>query len=206
VIEYSTPVVSGGGGLQFLPQNAFVDYTKWLKISAKSNVKNVAGSISHTSRAGESPTLMATGRESVNQAVKSLAIARGYLEDNRLDLSCYPEFRNEEKEALSFVLTKSALRKNKVAIDEGAELRVAAGSEPNVVAGSIAGKVRSGDRVSIVCLGAASINQTVKSIIIARRYLARDAIDICFRPEFIHIKMEGEERSAIRFCILAQQI
>jgi len=177
-------------------------------------VKNVAGGISHTSRAGESPTLMATGRESVNQAVKAIAIARGYLEENKLDLSCYPEFRKEEgrererssTDAVTFVLTKSALRSSKAAIDESSELRVAQGSEPSVVAGSIAGKVRSGDRVSIVCLGAGSVHQTVKSIVIARRYLASDAIDICFRPEFIHLKMEDGERSAIRFVILAQQI
>jgi len=143
----------------------------------------------------------------VNQAVKALAIARGYLdnEKDRVDVSCYPEFRNEEKEAVSFVLTKSILRK-KPTIDEGSELRVAASSEPTVVAGSIAGKVRSGDRVSVVCLGAASVNQTIKSIIIARRYLARDAIDICFRPEFVHLNMQGEERSALRFVVLAMQI
>jgi len=196
-----------------LVPSAFGTSSKLLKVSSKSNVKTVAGGISHTSRAGESPILMATGKDSVNQAVKSIAIARGYLEENKLDLSVYPEFRDDtdtkvrsKADAVSFVLTKSALRSTKAAIDENSELRVAQNSEPSVVAGSIAGKIRSGDRVSIVCLGAGSVNQTVKSVIVARKYLAKDAIDICFRPEFIHLKMQDGERSAIRFVILAQQI
>jgi stage V sporulation protein S len=177
-----------------------------LKVSKQSNVKTVAGSISHTSRAGESPTCIATGKESVNQAVKSIAIARSYLEEDKLDISCYPEFRDEDKDAISFVLTKTALRPVKAPVDESAELRVAATSEPATVAGSIAGKIRGGDRVSIISLGPGSVNQTVKSIIVARRYLARDAIDICFRPEFVHLNMQDGERSAIRFVLLAQQI
>lgn len=55
-----------------------------LKVSAKSNPKHVAGSISHTSRSGDSPALIATGAISVNQAIKAIAIARGYLEDNKI--------------------------------------------------------------------------------------------------------------------------
>eukprot|EP00808_Paulinella_micropora_P028874 g1523.t1 len=193
--------------LDYLPATAFTQYTKPLKVSSKSNVKKVAGSIAYTSRAGESPTLMGTGKESINQAIKALAIARDYLKDNKLDINAYPEFRSEEDEAISVVLTKTALRKSGPA-DEGAgaELRVAAGSQPTEVAGSIAGKIRHGDRVAISCLGAASVNQTIKSIIFARRYLANEAIDICFRPEWVHITMKGEERSSLRFVIYAQQI
>eukprot|EP00457_Paulinella_chromatophora_P012370 gb/GEZN01012577.1/.p1 GENE.gb/GEZN01012577.1/~~gb/GEZN01012577.1/.p1 ORF type:complete len:327 (+),score=56.25 gb/GEZN01012577.1/:23-1003(+) len=193
--------------LEFLPATAFTQFTKPLKVSSKSNVKKVAGSIAYTSRAGESPTLMGTGKESINQAIKALAIARDYLRDNNLDINAYPEFRSEEDEAISVVLTKTPLRKAPPVDDgSGAELRVAANSQPTEVAGSIAGKIRHGDRVAISCLGAASVNQTIKSIIFARRYLANEAIDICFRPEWVHINMNGEERSSLRFVIYAQQI
>jgi len=179
---------------------------KVIKVSAKSNVKSVAGAISHTTRAGESPTIVATGSESVNQAIKALAIARGYLSENKLDISVQPVFRNQEKGALSFVLTKSVLRAKKAGDDDIQELRVAKGSDPNSVAGSIANKVRAGERVVILSIGAGSVNQTVRAVALARRFLEGDAIDVCFRPEFIHIKLDDGERSAIKFVILAQQI
>jgi len=178
---------------------------KVIKVSAKSNVKSVAGAISHTTRAGESPTIVATGSESVNQAIKALAIARGYLQDNKLDISCQPVFRNQEKGALSFVLTKSQLRPKKQE-DETQELRVAKNSDANSVAGSIANKVRSGERVVILSIGAGSVNQTVRAVALARRFLEGDGIDVCFRPEFIHITLDDGERSAIKFVILSQQI
>jgi stage V sporulation protein SpoVS len=39
---------------------------------------------------------MGTGQVSVNQAIKAIAIARGYLEENKIDLTVSPVFRNEE--------------------------------------------------------------------------------------------------------------
>lgn len=186
--------------------------TRLLKVSKGSNVKTVAGSIAHTTRAGESPTLMATGMDSVNQAIKAMAIARGYLEENKLDLTCHPEFRNPEKGAISFILSKAIARGKPIRNSEQssnvkfAELRVAGNSVPSIVAGSIANKVRSGERVSITCLGPQSVNSCVKSIIAARRYLVADAIDIGFRPEFVHLKLDEGERSALKFNILSQQV
>jgi stage V sporulation protein S len=196
---------------QYQVKELSYNYTRILKVSAKSNPKNVAGSISHTSRSGDSPTLMATGAVSINQAVKSIAIARGYLEDNKLDLSVSPEFRNEERGAISFVLTKTALRRpanqtGQQPNEETQELRVAQASEPSVVAGSIAKKVRAGERVCVVSIGAGSVSQTVRAITIARRYLEKDNVDISFRPEFIHVEMKDGQRSAIKFQILAQQL
>jgi len=182
------------------------NYTRILKVSAKSNPKNVAGSISHTSRSGDSPTVMATGAVSMNQAIKAIAIARGYLEDNKLDLTVRPEFRNEERGALSFVLIKGPTRRNTQQQEDQQELRVAQSSEPSVVAGSIAKKVRAGERVTVVAIGAGSVSQTVRAITIARRYLEKDAVDITFRPEFIHVEMKDGQRSAIKFTILAQQL
>jgi stage V sporulation protein SpoVS len=41
-----------------------------LKVSGESKAKGVAGSISHVSREGECPTLVAIGSKSINQALK----------------------------------------------------------------------------------------------------------------------------------------
>ena len=190
-----------------------------LKVSATSNPKNVAGSISHTSRLGACPTLLATGQASLNQAIKAIAIARGYLEEDRVELSVTPQFRDEERGAVSFALSKSPLRRKAAAaaaagaggeekeVEEStSELRVAQNSEPSMTAGSIAKKIRGGERVSIVSIGAGSVSATVRAITIARRYLEGDSLDVSFRPSFIHLTMQEGQRSAIKFVILAQQV
>lgn len=196
---------SGANGTRRPRNDAF--YSRVLKVSAQSEPKRVAGAISQTSRQGDSPTLMATGQLSINQATKAIAIARGYLEENKLDLSVRPECRDRDRTAYSFILTKTPLRKAATVVeDQQSELRVAQSSEPSVVAGSIAKKVRAGERVTIVSIGPASIAQTISAVTIARRYLEQDHVDICFRPEFIHVDLKGEQRSALKFVILAQQI
>lgn len=108
--------------------------------------------------------------------------------------------------ALTFTLTKSSSRRGQVAEDQQTELRVAKTSQATDVAGSIAAKVRSGERVVIVAIGAAAVSISVLAVIAARRYLEADNVDIGFRPDFIEVDLKGEMRSAIRFTILAQQI
>jgi stage V sporulation protein S len=181
---------------------------KVVKVSSKSNVKSVAGAISHTTRSGECPTLMATGTESINQAIKAICVARQYLTENKLDLAIQPIFRNQEKGAVTFNLSKVQARSKKgdAPDDETSQLRVARQSEPNSTAGAIANKVRSGDRVIIQAIGASAVSVAVRSVALARRYLEADAIDLSFRPEFIHVKLDEGDRSAIKFSILASQI
>jgi stage V sporulation protein SpoVS len=89
---------------------------------------------------------MATGSESVNQAVKAISIARQYLSENKLDVSVQPIYRNQEKGAVTFLLSKQSLRKKNEIEEESQQLRVARNSDPNSVAGSIANKVRAGER------------------------------------------------------------
>ena len=193
--------------------------SRTLKVSATSDAKRVAGSISHTSRIGACPTLLATGVASLNQAIKAIAIARNFLEDNKVDLSVKSEFRDEERGAVSMLLTKSPLRKKTAPAAAGggggggeekeveeSELRVAQNSEPSMTAGSIAKKIRGGERVSIVSIGAGSVSATVRAITIARRYLEGDNLDVSFKPSFVHLNMEDGQRSGIKFVILAQQV
>ena len=47
-----------------------------LSVAGSSEVRKLAGSISHISRAGEPPILQAVGSSSLNQAVKAVAVAR----------------------------------------------------------------------------------------------------------------------------------
>jgi stage V sporulation protein S len=89
---------------------------------------------------------------------------------------------------------------------EAMVLKVAAMSSPATVAGAIAKNVREGRPVEVVAMGARSVNQAVKAVAIARNYLKADAMELCCRPEFIHLQLEGEEKSAIKLVILAQAV
>jgi stage V sporulation protein S len=68
------------------PQQQQNQQRKVLSVAGSSLVKQVAGSIAHTAREREAPVLSVVGPASVNQAVKAIAIARSYLEADRIDL------------------------------------------------------------------------------------------------------------------------
>ena len=63
-----------------------------IKVSAKSRSTAVAGAIAGVIRQYEVAEVQAIGAGAVNQAVKALAIARGYLERDDLDIVCQPFF------------------------------------------------------------------------------------------------------------------
>ncbi|MDR3353846.1 MAG: stage V sporulation protein S [Synergistaceae bacterium] len=63
-----------------------------LKISANSKPKFVAGAIAAAVRNEGGAEIHAIGAGAVNQAIKSVAIARGYVVSNDIDLVCIPTF------------------------------------------------------------------------------------------------------------------
>ena len=65
-----------------------------LKVSAKSFPNSVAGAIAGVIRDSGSVEVQAVGAGATNQAVKAIAIARGYLAPAGMDLVCVPTFGN----------------------------------------------------------------------------------------------------------------
>ena len=63
-----------------------------IKVSAKSRSTSVAGAIAGVIREHKHAEVQAIGAGAVNQAVKAIAIARGYLERDGLDIGCIPTF------------------------------------------------------------------------------------------------------------------
>lgn len=63
-----------------------------LKVSSKSSPNGVAGAIAGVIRGKGEVELQAIGAGAVNQAVKAIAIARGFLADSNVDLVCVPVF------------------------------------------------------------------------------------------------------------------
>lgn len=78
-------------------------------------------------------------------------------------------------------------------------LKVSSKSNPNSVAGALAGVIREKGSAELQAVGAGAINQAVKAIAIARGFLAPSGINLYFVPSFASIEIDGEERTAIRF-------
>lgn len=169
-----------------------------LKVSGQSEVKKVAGAIAHCVRIGGAPpALMCTGVPAINQAIKSLAIARRYLLDdeededgNITDLICQPEFDGDTDKCVLRLRMSRPINMDM----ECTELRTNASSDPYKVAGAIAGKIRDGERVGVVAVGPDAVFAALESIFVSRRYLKEDQIDIKFTPSFTKVttKDRGE--------------
>jgi len=80
-------------------------------------------------------------------------------------------------------------------------LKVSANSVPKSVAGAIAAIVRNNESVEMVTIGAAAVNQAVKSIAIARGYVAPNGIDLVCIPAFSQLEIEGTSKTSIKFVI-----
>ena len=80
-------------------------------------------------------------------------------------------------------------------------LKVSSKSNPNSVAGALAGVVRGEGHVEIQVVGAGALNQAVKAVAIARSYVAGSGIDLSCRPTFADIEIDGEGRTAIRLLV-----
>ena len=83
-------------------------------------------------------------------------------------------------------------------------LKVAAGSNPKSVAGSIVNNIREKKDVELVVMGAAAVNQAMKAIAIGREYIGPEGIDMLVRPSFTHLELDGEQKSAMIMTIVPQ--
>lgn len=80
-----------------------------LKVSAQSQPKAVAGALAAILRSNNCAEIQAIGAGAVNQAVKAIAITRGYVAPNGIDLIAVPAFSEviidgEERTAIKFIV------------------------------------------------------------------------------------------------------
>jgi stage V sporulation protein S len=80
-------------------------------------------------------------------------------------------------------------------------LKVSSHSNPNSVAGALAGVIREQGKAEIQTVGAGALNQAVKAIAIARGFVAPSGVDLICVPAFADILINGEERTAIRILV-----
>ncbi len=80
-----------------------------IKVSAKSRSTAVAGAIAGVVRENMYADVQAIGAGAVNQAIKAIAIAHGYLEQDGLEIVCVPAFveievGGEDRTAIKFAV------------------------------------------------------------------------------------------------------
>jgi stage V sporulation protein S len=84
-----------------------------IKVSATSRTSAVAGAIAGIVREHHRAEVQAIGAGAVNQAVKALVLATGYLKDDGIFVTCVPEFaevtiEDKVRTAIKLVIEPSA--------------------------------------------------------------------------------------------------
>lgn len=84
-----------------------------IKVSANSRTSSVAGAIAGVVREHRRAEVQAIGAGAVNQAMKALVLATGYLKNDGIFVSCVPEFADvtiddKVRTAIKLVIEPSA--------------------------------------------------------------------------------------------------
>jgi stage V sporulation protein S len=84
-----------------------------IKVSANSRTSAVAGAIAGVVREHHRAVVQAIGAGAVNQAVKALVLATGYLQNDGIHVTCVPEFadvsiEDKVRTAIKLVIEPSA--------------------------------------------------------------------------------------------------
>ena len=70
-------------------------------------------------------------------------------------------------------------------------LKISSKSNPNSVAGAIAGLVKESNKAEMQAIGAGALNQAVKAVAIARGFVAPAGVDLICIPAFAEVEVEG---------------
>jgi len=80
-----------------------------IKVSARSRSTAVAGAIAGVIREHRYAEVQAIGASAVNQAIKAIAIARGYLQEDAIDIGSIPLFTEVTIQGLERTAIKIAV-------------------------------------------------------------------------------------------------
>lgn len=88
---------------------------EFLKVSSKSSPSSVAGAIAGMIKDGVPVEMQCVGAGAVNQAVKAIAISRGFLAPIGIDIMCTPSFADiqisgEYRTAIRFAVEPRYIR------------------------------------------------------------------------------------------------
>jgi stage V sporulation protein S len=86
--------------------------------------------------------------------------------------------------------------------NEAFHIKVGSKSGVRGVAGSIAYAVRDGKTPILTTIGAGAVNQGMKALAVARRFLEDEGVDLVSSPSFVELEVNGEECTALEFEVL----
>lgn len=177
----------------------------FIKVGGESATKKVAGKIAHSCRSGDPPAILCKGPSSINQAVKAVAVARGYLLEENIDLTCQPAFRDDKQLAsLAIYLAKRTpiefCTENVEALTSNKE------SDPHKMAGAIAARVRENIPVTITGIGEEAVSKCIRAICHGRLYLEQDHVDIKALVEFVTVQKGSDVLNAVCFKIIVERL
>jgi len=208
--------------------NDVVGSLKSVKVSAKTNVKSIAGALSNILRSSDTLAATAVGPEGVNHVMKALSITRCYVAAEGIDLTATvtevePEMGINTGRCYAFTIGKIIVPPKEggplctagVGRTEPqprymrppelqAELRVSGNGMAGPVAGAVAKALREDKEVIITSVGPASVAKSVEALALARNYVRANGIELCFFPGFETIIFQGtgpgagEQRSSVR--------
>jgi stage V sporulation protein SpoVS len=152
-------------------------------------VKSLAGAIAHKAREGQPPVLTALGPLSVNQAVKAIAIANDYVQDDGFRLVGHAKrVVNRERDLrdlFRITITKADWKDTSNEAAGRVELKCASGSDPEAVAAAIRRKIGTGESLRVTSIGPVAVFKTVDSLSRTER------ADLRFLPEFREVELDG---------------
>ncbi|KXZ52124.1 hypothetical protein GPECTOR_10g753 [Gonium pectorale] len=179
----------------------------FIKVSGKGNVKAVAGKIAHSTREGDPPAALCIGAESINLAVKAIAISRTYLAADQWDLTFQPAFRDADrsKKSLALYMARTKVRAPISQIPD-VEMPISSQSKPQVVAGALAARIREQRSVCLTAIGIDAVSNAVLAIGNARLYLEQDRKDIRAMPAFVQVHKNGRDLNAVKLTLIVENI
>jgi len=99
-------------------------------------------------------------------------------------------------------LQRNYLQKEEISMEI---LKVSSKSNPNKVAGAIAGVISKNEQVELQAIGAGAVNQAVKAVAIASRFLREQGTRIYMVPGFVEIQIGEEMRTGITIKIVSEK-
>lgn len=189
----------------------------------KRSVKKLAGAISHSLRGRGEINVRCFGSAAIGKAAKALAIARGYVGVQNLQLECSPAFittkmGDNELTGICFVAFASEKTTNTKVVDiEKCKSILMVKADPKDItpedrkinvkklAGAIAHSLEENKEVAVRCFGNATIGKAAKALAIARGYVATRGPDLYCWPMFIVANMNGNERTGIAFYVYTNE-
>jgi len=196
-----------------------------VKVSAKTNVKSIAGAMSKALRSCEAFVATSVGPEGINHSMKALCIARCYLAAEGLDLTAtvtevQPDAGISIGQCYAFTVVRMAvLAKPGPLASAGVgrtepqvrfsrppghqtDMKVAGSGMAGPVGGAIAKCLREDREIIITSVGPASVAKCVEAMVLARNAIQSDGLELFFFPGFEEIIMTGpgagEQRSCVR--------